>query len=72
MKVLLDSSATELVMSLKFARKNQFRKKKLDRLIYVRNVNGTFNYKGLIEYIVKVELFYRRYKERTEINMIRG
>ena len=72
MEVLLDSGATELVMSLEFARKNQLRKKKLDRLIYVRNVDGTFNYEGLIEYTVEVELFYRRHKERTEIILIGG
>ena len=39
-KVLLDSGATGLVMSSEFVRKNQFRKKKLDRPIYVRNVDG--------------------------------
>jgi len=71
-KVLLDSGATELVISLEFARKNQFRKKKLDRLIYVRNVDGTFNYDGLIEYTIEVELLYRRHKERTEIILIGG
>ena len=72
MKVLLDSGATELVISLKFARKNQFRKKKLDRLIYVRNVDGTFDYDGLIDYTIEVELLYRRHKERREIILIGG
>jgi len=33
-KALLDSRVTGLVMSLEFARKNKFRKKKLDRIIY--------------------------------------
>ena len=70
-KALSDSRATRLVMSLEFARKNKFKKKKLNRLIYMRNVNGTFNYEGLIEYIVDVELFYKRHKERTEIDVIR-
>ena len=72
MKVLLDSGATELVISLEFARKNQFRKKKLDRLIYVRNVDSTFDYDGLIEYTIEVELLYRRHKERREIILIGG
>jgi len=71
-KVLLDSGATELVISLEFARKNQFRKKKLDRLIYVRNVDSTFDYDGLIEYTIEVELLYRRHKERREIILIGG
>jgi len=69
-KALLDSRVTGLVMSLKFARKNKFRKKKLDRLIYMRNVDGTFNHEGLIKHIVKVELFYRGHKETTEIDVI--
>jgi len=34
-ETLLDSGVTKLVISLKFARKNKFRKKKLDRLIYI-------------------------------------
>jgi len=69
-KALLDSKVTGLVMSLEFARKNKFRKKKLDRPIYMRNVNGTFNHEGPIKYIVKVELFYRGHKEITEIDVI--
>jgi len=59
-------------MSLKFAKKNDFKKKKLERPIYMRNVNGTFNYKRLIEHMVEVELFYRGHKKRTEIDMIGG
>jgi len=40
-EALLDSGVTELVVSLKFVRKHKFKKKKLDRLIYVRNINST-------------------------------
>ena len=39
---------------------------------YIRNMNGTFNYKRLIEHMVEVELFYRGHKERIEIDVIRG
>ena len=52
-EVLLDSGAIGLVMSSGFVRKN-----KLERLIYIRNVDGLFNYEGPIEYIVEVELFF--------------
>jgi len=69
-KVLLYSEVTRLVMSLEFVRKNKFRKKKLDRPIYVRNIDDIFNYKGPIEYIVKVELFYKEHKEITKIDII--
>ena len=47
-EMLLDNSATELIISLEFVRKNRFKKKRLERLIYVRNIDGTFNYEGLI------------------------
>ena len=44
MEVLLDSGVIQLVISLEFLRKNKFKKKKLERLIYVRNIDGTFNH----------------------------
>ena len=68
-EVLLDSSVIELVISSEFARKQAFKLNKIERLIYIRNVNGFFNKKRLIEYIV--EVYYQRYKERMEINVIR-
>jgi len=71
-KVLLDSGMTRLVMSSEFAKKNKFKKKRLERLIYIRNVDGTFNYKGLIEYIVEVELLFKGHKERISIDVIEG
>jgi len=71
-EALLDSGATGLMMSLEFARKNKFRKKKLGRPIYVRNINSIFNHEELIEYIVDVGLFYKGHKEKTEIDIIRG
>jgi len=71
-KALLDSRATGLVMSLEFSRKNKFKKKKLEKLIYIRNVDNTFNHEGPIEHTVEVELFYKGHKERMEIDVIRG
>ena len=70
-EVLLDSGITGLVISLKFARKLKFKLKKIERLIYVRNVNSSFNKKGQIEYIVEVNIYYQKHKERAEINVIR-
>jgi len=72
MEALLDSGVTRLMISLEFVRKNKFRKKKLDRPIYVRNMDSTFNHEGPIEHTVEVELFYREHKERTEIDVIEG
>jgi len=55
-EVLLDSRIIGLVISLEFARKNKFRKKKLDRLIYVRNMNGIFNHEGPIEHTMEMDV----------------
>ena len=72
MEALLDSGVTGLVMSSELTRKNKFRKKKLDRPIYIRNIDSTFNHKGPIEHIVEVGLFHKGYKERTKIDVIGG
>ena len=71
-EALLDSETTGLVMSSKFARKQGFKMKRLERPINVRNVDGSFNKEGLIENTVKVNIYYQRHRERTEINVIGG
>jgi len=71
-EVLLDSGVTGLVMSEEFARRHRFRRTKLERPIYVRNVDGTLNYTGPIVDTVEVEIFFKGHKERTSINMIGG
>jgi len=57
-EALLDSGATGLVMSSEFARKQGFKLKKLDRPMYVRNMDGSLNKKGLIEHTVEVNIYY--------------
>ena len=57
-EVLLDSGATELVMSLEFTRKQEFKLKKIKNPIYMRNVNGTLNKEGPIENIVEMNIYY--------------
>ena len=49
-EALLDSGKTELVMSSEFARKQEFKLKKLERLMHVRNVDGLLNKKGSIKH----------------------
>ena len=46
--------------------------KKIERSIYVRNMDRFFNKEGPIEYMVEVNIYYQKYRERTEINIIRG
>jgi len=57
-EVLLDSSVTELVMISEFTRKKGFKLKKIERLIYIRNVNRSFNKEEPIKYIVEVNIYY--------------
>ena len=57
-EVLLDSSVTELVMISEFTRKKGFKLKKIERFIYIRNVNSSFNKEGSIKHIVEVNIYY--------------
>jgi len=68
--VLLDSGVIGLVMSSEFVRKKKFKLKKIERLIYVRNVNKKFNREGSIEYTVEVNIYYKNYRKRIEIDVI--
>jgi len=57
-------------MSSEFARKQEFKLKKLEKLMHVRNVDGSLNKEGPIEYTVEVNIYYKGYRERTKINVI--
>ena len=71
-EALLDSGATGLVMSSEFVRKLRFKLKKLDRPMYVRNVDGSLNKEGPIKHMVEVNIYYQGHRERTEIDVIGG
>ena len=58
METLLDSGITELVMSSEFARKQWFKLKKIKNLIYIRNIDRTFNKEGPIENTVEINIYY--------------
>ena len=68
----LDSGAIEQVMSLEFVRKQRFKLKKMEKPIYMRNVDISFNKKSPIKHMVEVNIYYQRHRERTEIYVIRG
>ena len=57
-EALLDSGATGLVISSEFARKQGFKLKKLDRPMYVRNMDSLLNKEGPIEHTVEVNIYY--------------
>ena len=69
-EALLDSRAIELVISSEFAKKQGFKLKRLERLIHVRNIDGSLNKEKPIEYTVEVNIYYQGYRERMEIDMI--
>ena len=58
-EALLDIGATGLVISLKFVRKQGFKLKKIERPIYVRNIDRTSNKKGLIEHMIEINIYYQ-------------
>ena len=69
-EALLDSRATKLVMSSEFAKKQGFKLKKLERLMNVGNVDGSLNKEEPIEHTVKVNIYFKGHRERTEIDVI--
>jgi len=71
-EALLDSRATGLVMSSEFAKKQGFKLKKLERLMNVRNVDGSLNKERPIEHTIEVNIYYQGHRKRTEINVIGG
>ena len=71
-EALLDNGTTGLVMSSEFVKKQVFKLKKIERPIYVRNVNGMLNKERPIEHIVEVNIYYQGHRERMEIDVIGG
>jgi len=70
-EALLDSETTGLVMSSEFARKQDFKLKKLETPMNVRNMDRLLNKEGPIENTVEVDIYYQDYRERTKFD-IRG
>ena len=59
-------------MSSEFMRKQSFKLKKLERLMNIRNVDGSLNKEGPIEHTVEVNIYYQEHREKTEIDVIGG
>jgi len=71
-EALLDSRAMRLVMRLEFVKKQEFKLKRIEIPIYVRNIVRSFNKERPIEYTVEVNIYYQWHRERMEIDMIGG
>ena len=56
-------------MNKKIAARHGFRLQKLERLVMVRNVDGTNNSREAITYQVEVNMYYKNYIERMRIDI---
>ena len=68
----MDNRVTVLVISSEFARKQEFKLKKLERPMHVRNMDGLLNKEGPIEHTVEVNIYYQGHRKRTKIDIIGG
>ena len=68
MKALLDSGTMGMFMDQRMAAKHGFKLQKLERLIAVRNVDGTNNRAGAITHQVEVNMYYKGHIERMRMD----
>ena len=68
-KALLDSGATGMFIDKRTVAKHGSRLQKLERLIMVRNVNGTNNSAGAITHQVKANMYYKGHIERMRMDV---
>jgi len=68
-KALLDSGATGMFMDKRMAARHGFKLQKLERLIMVRNIDGTNNSKGAITHQVEYNVYYKGHVERMRMNV---
>ena len=68
-KALLDSGAMGMFMDKKTVARHGFKLQKLERLISIRNVDGTNNSGGAIIHQVEYNIYYKGYIERIKINV---
>ena len=55
-KAILNSGTTGIFMDRKMAARHEFRLQRLERLVVVRNINGTNNSMGAITHQVEVNM----------------
>ena len=60
-------------MSSKFAKKKQeFELKNIERPIYIRNMDWTFNKEEPMENTMEVNIYYQKHREKIDIDIIEG
>jgi len=68
-KVLLDSSITEIFIDKKMAARHRFRLQKLERLVTVRNIDSTNNSGRAITHQIEVNIYYKNHIKRIRIDI---
>ena len=68
-KVLLDSGAMGIFMDKDFAEEQGFKLVKLKKPVEVKNVDGTNNDGGRIEYEVKCNMYFKGHVERIRVDV---
>ena len=69
MKALLDSRATGLFMSKRLVAREGFKLDKLEKLLKVRNVDGSNNSGRAITYEAEANMYYKGHVERVKIDV---
>ena len=67
--MLLNSGAIGMFIDRNIVARYRFQLQKLERLVQVRNVNGTNNSTGAITHQVEVNMYYKGYVERMRIDV---
>jgi len=68
-KALLDSGATGMFMDKQTVARHGFKLQKLERLLMVKNVDGTVNSRGAITHQVECNVFYKGHMERMRMDV---
>jgi len=68
-KALLDNGAMGMFKDWKIVAKHGFRLQKLERLIMVRNVDGTNNSAEAITYQVEANMYYKGHVEKMRMDV---
>jgi len=68
-KALLDSSVMGMFMDRQTAARHRFKLQKLERLIAVRNVDGTNNSRRAITHQVECNVFYKGHMKRIRMDV---
>jgi len=68
-KALLDSGTTRMFIDRQMAARHGFKLQKLERLIAIRNVDGTNNSRGAITHQVECNVFFKDHVERMRMDV---